>query len=85
LFGGDRATGECVLTRDAATPWGPCITERAAIGNRAQADVALSIHADGGPTSNKLLMQFTADIAGIEVLVAGGERSRRRVHRGKPV
>lgn len=28
-------------------PWGPCITERAAIGNRANADVAISIHADG--------------------------------------
>jgi glycerol kinase len=29
-----------------------------------------AIHADGGPTSNKLLMQFTADMAGMDVLVA---------------
>jgi glycerol kinase len=29
-----------------------------------------AIHADGGPTSNKLLMQFTADMAQIDVLVA---------------
>jgi N-acetylmuramoyl-L-alanine amidase len=40
-----------VLTRDASTPWGPCIDERAAIGNDAGADVAVSIHADGGPAS----------------------------------
>lgn len=34
------------LTRDGAKPaWGPCITERATIGNRA--DVAVSLHADG--------------------------------------
>jgi N-acetylmuramoyl-L-alanine amidase len=40
-----------VLTRDATTPFGPCITARAAIGNRAHAQVAVSIHADGGPAS----------------------------------
>jgi N-acetylmuramoyl-L-alanine amidase len=44
-----------VLTRKGRTnpPWGPCITERAAIGNRAGADVAISIHADGGPASGR--------------------------------
>jgi N-acetylmuramoyl-L-alanine amidase len=42
-----------VLTRDASTAWGPCITERAAIGNQAQADAAISIHADGGPASGR--------------------------------
>jgi glycerol kinase len=29
-----------------------------------------AIHADGGPTSNRLLMQFTADMAQMDVLVA---------------
>jgi len=49
-----RARGATVmLTRDASTPWGPCITERAAIANAASADVALSIHADGGPASGR--------------------------------
>ena len=42
-----------VLTRSGNDGVGPCITERAAIGNRAAAPgvrvVALSLHADGGP------------------------------------
>src|SRR5690606_24833625 len=42
-----------VLTRDATTPWGPCITERAAIGNEARADLAISVHADGGPGAGR--------------------------------
>ena len=47
-----RAAGaRVVLTRKTNTGWGPCITERAAIGNRAHADAAISIHADGGPAS----------------------------------
>ena len=42
-----------VLTRTSNTGWGPCITERAAIGNRAHANAAISIHADGGPASGR--------------------------------
>ena len=42
-----------VLTRSNNRGWGPCITERAAIGNRAHADVGISIHADGGPASGR--------------------------------
>lgn len=41
-----------MLTHDGERPWGPCITERAAIGNAAHADAALSIHADGAPATN---------------------------------
>ncbi|HEX6468810.1 MAG TPA: N-acetylmuramoyl-L-alanine amidase [Streptosporangiaceae bacterium] len=45
-----RARGAKVyLTRTSDTGVGPCITERAAIGNRHKADAALSIHADGAP------------------------------------
>lgn len=40
-----------VFTRPDDNGWGPCITERAAIGNNAHADVAISVHADGGPDS----------------------------------
>jgi N-acetylmuramoyl-L-alanine amidase len=38
-----------ILTRHNDHGIGPCITQRAAIGNRAHADAAISIHADGGP------------------------------------
>jgi N-acetylmuramoyl-L-alanine amidase len=41
------------LTRDPSTPFGPCINERAAIGNNAHADAAISIHADGGPPDGR--------------------------------
>jgi N-acetylmuramoyl-L-alanine amidase len=45
-----RAAGaHVVLTRHSNTGVGPCITERAAIGNRTHSDAAISIHADGGP------------------------------------
>ena len=40
---------DVILTRADNEGWGPCITERAAIGNRNQADAVISIHADGGP------------------------------------
>ena len=48
-----RARANVVLTRQSNAGWGPCITERAAIGNRAHADAAVSIHADGGPPSGR--------------------------------
>ena len=46
-----QAGARVVMTRHGNDGVGPCITERAAIGNRAHSDVALSIHADGGPPS----------------------------------
>jgi N-acetylmuramoyl-L-alanine amidase len=45
-----RAEGATVvLTRHNDHGVGPCVTRRAAIGNRAHAAAAISIHADGGP------------------------------------
>ncbi|NJP99635.1 N-acetylmuramoyl-L-alanine amidase [Streptomyces sp. PLAI1-29] len=38
------------LTHDGDRPWGPCIDERAEIGNRAEADAVVSVHADGAPS-----------------------------------
>ena len=38
-----------VFTRTTDDGWGPCITQRAAVGNRNRADAAVSVHADGGP------------------------------------
>jgi N-acetylmuramoyl-L-alanine amidase len=42
-----------VMTRYDDTGVGPCVNVRAAIGNAAGADAAVSIHADGGPVSGR--------------------------------
>jgi len=42
------------LTHDNGSPaWGPCVDERAEIGNKARADAAISIHADGSAAGNR--------------------------------
>lgn len=46
-----QAGATVVLTRHNDHGVGPCINRRAAIGNRADADVAISLHADGGPAN----------------------------------
>ena len=49
-----RAEGaSVVLTRTTNTGVGPCVTQRAAIGNDAHSDAAISIHADGGPAGGR--------------------------------
>ncbi|MFF4624751.1 N-acetylmuramoyl-L-alanine amidase [Nonomuraea jabiensis] len=40
------------LTRTSNNGVGPCITERAAIGNKAHADAAISVHGDGAAPAN---------------------------------
>jgi N-acetylmuramoyl-L-alanine amidase len=42
-----------VMTRDTNDGVGPCVTTRAQIINDAHADVALDIHADGGPVTGR--------------------------------
>ncbi|MFE1785093.1 N-acetylmuramoyl-L-alanine amidase [Streptomyces sp. NPDC059506] len=41
------------LTQDGDRPWGPCIDERARIGNKADADAVVSVHADGSGSGNR--------------------------------
>ncbi|MFC8874013.1 N-acetylmuramoyl-L-alanine amidase [Streptomyces ardesiacus] len=41
------------LTQDGDRPFGPCVDERARIGNEAHADAAISIHADGSAAGNR--------------------------------
>ncbi|MEW2397099.1 N-acetylmuramoyl-L-alanine amidase [Streptomyces sp. NPDC046862] len=41
------------LTQDGNRAWGPCIDERARIGNEAKADAVVSIHADGSGAGNR--------------------------------
>ncbi|MFN2468531.1 MAG: N-acetylmuramoyl-L-alanine amidase [Gaiellaceae bacterium] len=89
-----RAAGaRVVLTRGARRPaWGPCITERAAIANRLRAHVAVSIHADGGPSSGRgfhviypaPVRGLTDDIAAASYVLALKLRSTYRVGTGVP-
>ena len=41
------------LTQNGHRAWGPCVTERAAAGNKAHADATVSLHADGAPAGNR--------------------------------
>ncbi|WP_317443060.1 N-acetylmuramoyl-L-alanine amidase [Streptomyces collinus] len=50
----ERQGATVKLTHDGDTPpWGPCVDERARIGNTAHADAAISIHADGSAEGNR--------------------------------
>src|SRR5438128_3355612 len=69
------AGARVVLTRSDNNGWGPCVDERAAIGNRAHADVAISIHADGSPTGHGFHVIQPALIAGLtDAIAAPSER-----------
>ncbi|MGH2939255.1 MAG: N-acetylmuramoyl-L-alanine amidase [Solirubrobacterales bacterium] len=48
-----REGAKVVMTRKTNHGVGPCIDRRAQILNRAHADVAIDIHADGGPASGR--------------------------------
>ncbi len=49
-----RAQGATVvLSRTSDTGFGPCVDRRAAIGNAAHADAAISVHADGAVASGR--------------------------------
>ncbi|MEV0777586.1 N-acetylmuramoyl-L-alanine amidase [Streptomyces sp. NPDC050428] len=41
------------LTHENDLPWGPCVNERAEIGNKAGADAVISVHADGSAAGNR--------------------------------
>ncbi|WP_425834485.1 N-acetylmuramoyl-L-alanine amidase [Streptomyces fractus] len=41
------------LTQDGNRAWGPCVDERARIGNAAKADAVVSVHADGSGEGNR--------------------------------
>jgi N-acetylmuramoyl-L-alanine amidase len=54
LAGDLQAEGaKVVLTRTSNSGVGPCVTQRSEILNRAHANVAIDIHADGGPADGR--------------------------------
>lgn len=59
-----------VLTRATDTGVGPCINVRAALGNIAHADAAVSIHADGGPATG---YGFHVIVPGTVTYAGGGD------------
>ncbi|WP_017600586.1 N-acetylmuramoyl-L-alanine amidase [Nocardiopsis lucentensis] len=81
-----------VLTRDDNEGVGPCIDERARIGNQVDADAAVSIHADGGPESGRgfhvitpgEVPDFTDDIVEPSRLLAEDLRREYRDGTGMP-
>ena len=86
------AGARVVLTRTSNRGWGPCITRRAAIGNRARADAAISIHADGGPPRGRgfhvirpaRVRGLTDDIADSSTRLAVAVRNAYRADTGLP-
>lgn len=71
-----------VMTRPDNGGWGPCIDERARIGNEAGADAVISIHADGGPESGRGFHVIHPDsVAGLTDDIAGeSARLARAIH-----
>lgn len=64
-----------VMTRTDDRGVGPCITRRAKIGNEARADVAVSIHADGGPPRGRgFHVIYPEPIAGLNEDIAAPSR-----------
>jgi N-acetylmuramoyl-L-alanine amidase len=65
-----------VTTRSDDRGVGPCITERARIGNDANADVAVSIHADGGPPGGRgFHVIYPKPIRGLNERIAAPSRA----------
>ena len=83
-----RDGARVVLTRRSNAGAGPCITERAALANRLHADVALSIHADGGPSYGRgFHVIYPPRLAGLTEDIAAPSRRlavlvRDAYHRG---
>ena len=66
------------MTRDGDSPaWGPCVDQRAHIGNTAHADAAISIHADGAGSSDHgfhVIMPQAVDAGGVNNTATNHDR-----------
>ncbi|MFI9079589.1 N-acetylmuramoyl-L-alanine amidase [Streptomyces sioyaensis] len=73
-----------VFTQDGDRRYGPCVDERAALGNNAHADAAVSLHADGSARGNRgfhviLPARVTAGPAHNAAIVAPSRRLGERL------
>ncbi len=79
-----RAKGATVvLTRPTNHGVGPCVDRRSRIINRAGADVAIDIHADGGPPGGRGFTVLEPVADGPNDRVIGASRSFGRLLRGR--
>ena len=93
LTAGLRAEGATVvLTRTSNTGVGPCVTQRAAIGNAVHANAVISIHADAGPPGGRgfAVLEPVADglnnaIIGPSALLGADVRAAFAARTGEPV
>jgi N-acetylmuramoyl-L-alanine amidase len=79
-----RAEGaKVVLTRDSNTGVGPCVTTRSQIIDRAHANVAVDIHADGGPPDGRgfAVLEPVADGTNDRVIAASKAFGREVIER----
>jgi N-acetylmuramoyl-L-alanine amidase len=71
-----RAEGaKVVLTRTSNSGIGPCVTQRSEILNRAHANVAIDIHADGGPADGRGFTVLEPVADGINDRVIGASKA----------
>ncbi len=78
-----RRGAKVVMTRRDNHGVGPCVDRRAKIGNRANADAAVSIHADGGPASGRgFHVIYPTKIRGLTDDIFVASRSLARAIRG---
>jgi N-acetylmuramoyl-L-alanine amidase len=85
-----RDGARVVLTRDSNDGVGPCVNTRSQIINNAHADVAVDIHADGGPPSGRgfTILEPVADGPNDGVIVASarfGQDVRQALLAGTPM
>ncbi|MFC7326365.1 N-acetylmuramoyl-L-alanine amidase [Marinactinospora rubrisoli] len=81
-----------VLTRTDDSGVGPCVDERAEIGNDAEADAAISLHADGAPAGHRgfhviapgEVPGYTEEIVEPSMRLAEAVRDHFAEHAGQP-
>jgi N-acetylmuramoyl-L-alanine amidase len=76
-----RSGGRVVLTRHSNTGVGPCVNKRARIIDAAHANVAIDIHADGGPSNGRGFALLVPVRDSVNGAVVGKSRAYARILR----
>ena len=65
------AGAKVVMTRTDNDSWGPCVDQRAKVGNDAHADAAIAIHADGAAAGDRGFHVISVPAGGYAGAIAG--------------